>query len=87
MIVSVAGGKGGTGKTLVATSLALSVAGRGRPSPGNCDFEEPGDHIFLKPVLTNGSVCVLVPEVEETKFHPSYHAEQGLTVTGADALR
>ncbi len=45
MIVAVAGGKGGVGKTLVSTSLARTAA------PvwfGDCDVEEPNAHIFLK---------------------------------------
>ncbi len=45
MIVSVAGGKGGVGKTLVSTSLARAAA----PVQFlDCDVEEPNAHLFLK---------------------------------------
>ena len=66
MIISVASGKGGTGKTLIATSLALSL--RENVKVLDCDVEEPNDYIFLKPVITaRESVCVPVPHVDESK--------------------
>jgi MinD superfamily P-loop ATPase len=66
MIVSVASGKGGTGKTLVATSLALSLEGRYRVQLLDCDVEEPNDHIFLRPVIASSeAVCIQVPHVDE----------------------
>jgi len=68
MIVSVASGKGGTGKTLVATSLALSLKERGKVQLLDCDVEEPNDHILLRPVFTNSeSVCIPVPKVDDGK--------------------
>ena len=68
MIISVASGKGGTGKTLVATSLALSLKDRERVQLLDCDVEEPNDHIFLKPVITGSeAVCIPIPEVDEKK--------------------
>jgi len=68
MIVSVASGKGGTGKTLVATSLALSLKDRCRVQLLDCDVEEPNDHIFLRPVITGReAVCVPIPRVDEAK--------------------
>src|SRR4030042_1115410 len=68
MIISVASGKGGTGKTLVATSLALSLKDRERIQLLDCDVEEPNDHIFLKPVITGSeAVCIPIPEVDEKK--------------------
>jgi MinD superfamily P-loop ATPase len=68
MIISVASGKGGTGKTLVATSLALSLKDSGKVQLLDCDVEEPNDHVFLKPEI-NGSkaVSILVPKVNEEK--------------------
>ena len=51
MIISVASGKGGTGKTLVATSLALSL-GEGVQLL-DCDVEEPNAHILLKKLNRN----------------------------------
>jgi len=45
MIVSVASGKGGTGKTLVATNLALALSDKARVQLLDCDVEEPNAHI------------------------------------------
>lgn len=68
MIISVASGKGGTGKTLVATSLALSLKEKYRVQLLDCDVEEPNDHVFLKPVFTyKEAVSVPIPEVDEDK--------------------
>ena len=68
MIISIASGKGGTGKTLVATSLALSLKDRDRVQLLDCDVEEPNDHIFLKPDITGSeAVCIPIPEVDEEK--------------------
>jgi MinD superfamily P-loop ATPase len=68
MIISIASGKGGTGKTLVATSLALSLKDRERVQLLDCDVEEPNAHIFLKPALTSSEpVCIQVPKVDEKK--------------------
>jgi MinD superfamily P-loop ATPase len=68
MIISVASGKGGTGKTLVATSLALSLKDKYRVQLLDCDVEEPNDHIFLKPVITRSeAVCIQVPKVDDKK--------------------
>ena len=68
MIISIASGKGGTGKTLVATSLALSLKGRERVQLLDCDVEEPNAHIFLKPTFTQReAVFIPVPRVNEEK--------------------
>lgn len=64
MIVSVASGKGGTGKTSVAVNMALSI---GNLQLLDCDVEEPNDHIFLKPKISSVQpVTVSVPIVNET---------------------
>lgn len=63
--IVVASGKGGTGKTLVAVNLALSV---NADQLLDCDVEEPNDHIFLKTAETrNEKVQILVPEINEDK--------------------
>jgi len=68
VIISVASGKGGTGKTLVATSLACSLKDRGRVQLLDCDVEEPNDHILLKPTITRSeAVSIPVPKVNEEK--------------------
>jgi MinD superfamily P-loop ATPase len=65
MIISVASGKGGTGKTLVATSLALSLKGRAKVQLLDCDVEEPNAHLFLRPVINYiEPVGVSVPTVD-----------------------
>ena len=68
MIISIASGKGGTGKTLVATSLALSLKDNGKVQIIDCDVEEPNDHIFLKPTFTKKErVSIPIPKVDEEK--------------------
>ena len=63
--IVVASGKGGTGKTLVAVNLALSV---NADQLLDCDVEEPNDHIFINPVETkNEKVQIHVPEIDENK--------------------
>ena len=68
-IIAVASGKGGTGKTTVATNLARVAAIQGlEVSYLDCDVEEPNGHIFLKPEIEmTASVCVPVPVVDEDK--------------------
>lgn len=68
-VIAVASGKGGTGKTTVATNLARVAADRGLPvSYLDCDVEEPNGHIFLKPEIEKTtSISVPVPVVDEGK--------------------
>jgi MinD superfamily P-loop ATPase len=64
MTVSVASGKGGTGKTTVAVNLALSLGGPLELL--DCDVEEPNAHLFLRPRWTDSrTVSVPVPQVDE----------------------
>src|SRR4030042_2021587 len=70
MIITIASGKGGTGKTMVATSLALSLAAEQSPPPLflDCDVEAPNAHLFLDPKLDERQdVALLIPFVDETK--------------------
>jgi MinD superfamily P-loop ATPase len=67
MILSVASGKGGTGKTLVATSLALSLDERAVQLL-DCDVEEPDAHILLRPEFERSEpVLVPVPQVDHER--------------------
>jgi len=68
MILSIASGKGGTGKTLVATSLALSLEGQMPVQLLDCDVEEPNAHILLRPEIDSSQpVTVPVPVVDKEK--------------------
>lgn len=65
MIISVASGKGGTGKTTIAVNLALSLK---NVQFLDCDVEEPNAHIFLKPEITQRLPAFIpIPEVDEEK--------------------
>ena len=69
-VLSVAAGKGGTGKTLIATSLVLALNER---HPGgvrilDCDVEEPNAHLLLRPeIASTETVSVLVPCVNKVR--------------------
>jgi MinD superfamily P-loop ATPase len=66
MIVSIASGKGGTGKTIIATSMALSIDREVQFI--DCDVEEPNAHIFLKPVIRETKkVYIPVPKIDLKK--------------------
>lgn len=66
MIIAIASGKGGTGKTTVAVNLALSAEAPVRLL--DCDVEEPNCHLFLKPEITSTEkVDVPVPVVDAAK--------------------
>lgn len=68
--ISVAAGKGGTGKTLIATSLALALNDRhpGRVQIFDCDVEEPNAHLLLRPdIEQTETVSILVPYVDKQK--------------------
>ncbi|RJR43478.1 MAG: (4Fe-4S)-binding protein [Desulfobacteraceae bacterium] len=66
MIISVASGKGGTGKTTVATNLAVAL-GSGVQLL-DCDVEEPNGHLFIRPHMDGfRTVTTPVPQVDMTK--------------------
>jgi len=69
MRIAITSGKGGTGKTTVATNLAVTAARAGR-SVGylDCDVEEPNGFLFLKPRINDTRpVNVSIPKVDLAK--------------------
>lgn len=66
MIISIASGKGGTGKTTIATNLALSI--NNDVQFLDCDVEEPDAHIFLNPRIKKTlTASIPVPKIDESK--------------------
>jgi len=65
MKISVASGKGGTGKTTISTNLALAL---GDVQLLDCDVEEPDCNVFLDIDLKKvEDVSILVPKVDRNK--------------------
>ncbi|MGC9345478.1 MAG: ATP-binding protein [Candidatus Bathyarchaeales archaeon] len=63
VIVSIASGKGGTGKTSVAVNMALSI---GNVQFLDCDVEEPNAHLLLHPEISRTEpICIPVPVINE----------------------
>ncbi len=66
MIITIASGKGGTGKTTVATNLAVSLSDNVQLL--DCDVEQPNAHLFIKPEITHSEkITTPVPEVDLDK--------------------
>jgi MinD superfamily P-loop ATPase len=66
MIISIASGKGGTGKTTVTTNLALSLESEVQVL--DCDVEEPNAHLFIRPTIKEvRGITTPVPEVDMEK--------------------
>ncbi|MBC8440793.1 MAG: ATP-binding protein [Deltaproteobacteria bacterium] len=66
MIISIASGKGGTGKTTVATNLAFSLGKNVQLM--DCDVEEPNSHLFLNPEIKDKQAVIApVPLIDEDK--------------------
>ena len=66
MIICIASGKGGTGKTTIAANLAAVLAEKAQYL--DCDVEEPNGHLFLRPNIEHSEpVSVPVPKVDLEK--------------------
>jgi len=74
MIISVASGKGGTGKTTVALNLALTLQ---NVQLMDCDVEEPNLHLFLSSRKRRTiPVTIPIPKVDEEQCnHCGKYAE------------
>ncbi|MDD2533541.1 MAG: ATP-binding protein [Eubacteriales bacterium] len=65
MIIAVLSGKGGTGKTTVAVSLASVIT---NSQYIDCDVEEPNGFIFMKPLIERTDVVVVkVPDIDPSR--------------------
>ena len=89
MIISIASGKGGTGKTTVATNLALSL---GKVQVIDCDVEEPNANIFFNAeIKEREDVTVEIPEIDKEKCNycgkcSEFCAYNALAVVPSDVL-
>ena len=64
MIITIASGKGGTGKTTVTVNLAATID-RDNIAVFDCDVEEPNAHIYIKPEnIHSEPISVMVPKVD-----------------------
>lgn len=64
MRITIASGKGGTGKTTLAVNLASALSAAGKSVQLlDCDVEEPNDHLFVEADFTHSApVEVMKPE-------------------------
>jgi len=89
MIISIASGKGGTGKTTIATNLALSL---GKVQVIDCDVEEPNADIFFNAeIKEREDVTVEIPEIDKEKCDycgkcSEFCAYNALAVVPSDVL-
>ncbi len=65
MRIAVASGKGGTGKTTLATSMAVTLAQDHAVWLVDCDVEAPNAHLFLNPTFNQKSDAVIrIPKID-----------------------
>ncbi len=62
--IAISSGKGGTGKTFIATNVARVLAQQGKQVHYlDCDVEEPNGHLFLKPVIEKQEEAIVFSPV------------------------
>lgn len=76
--IAIASGKGGTGKTTIAVSLANRFAAQGRKvALLDCDVEEPNANLFLKTeIRVKETIYTPIPEVDEDKCNGCGRCEE-----------
>jgi len=69
MNITIASGKGGTGKTMIAVNLAWMLGYLGKTVRYlDCDVEEPNGHLFFKPQINKTEIIgIPVPSIDESK--------------------
>lgn len=68
MQIAIASGKGGTGKTTIATGLAYALSKNHSVCFKDCDVEAPNGHIFLKPPIDKKKEAVIqIPHIDVNK--------------------
>ncbi len=66
--IAISSGKGGTGKTFIATNLAKVLFEKGKQVRYlDCDVEEPNGHLFLNPVIDKEEEVTLIAPAEADK--------------------
>ena len=68
MKIAVASGKGGTGKSFIATNLAYALSENFQVSLVDCDVEEPNAALFLNPeIKEKRDITIKVPVIDNSK--------------------
>ena len=68
MIITIASGKGGTGKTMIATNMAMALGNEKTVQLLDCDVEAPNSHLFLKLEMSDSEpVFIKVPVIDQDK--------------------
>jgi len=68
MKIAVASGKGGTGKTMISTSLAAALVPFHEIQFLDCDVEAPNAHLFLKPsILKTKPAVIPIPMIDKER--------------------
>ena len=69
MKIAISSDKGGTGRTFIATNLALLAAERGGAVTYlDCDIETPNAHLLLKPTIDHCTAVLCRTRMTTTRF-------------------